>query len=339
MRAAVLEAVKNLVIKDVPQPEPKDDEVLIKVKACGLCGTDSKLYNGDYSANIPVILGHEFSGEVVEVGKDVRNLKKGDRVVVDPNESCGACNFCRSAQSTFCQDLSAYGVLRDGGFAEFVVVGEKGTYKMPAGLSFDAAAFSEAVSCAIHAIDRAEIKVGQSVAVIGGGTQGQMLVQLAKIAGAAEIIMITRSQEKLDLARNFGATQSICASGTDVTKKVLEITENQGVDISIEAVGSSETVEQAIGLVKRGGRVIVFGFTPEGQKASFLPFEVLFKELTIMGSWVNPYTFPRAILLLAGKKIDVEPLLSERIDLDNIMDGFKLMMDKPKGFMKALVYP
>ena len=339
MKAAVLEKVGKLTVKDVYKPKPKDREILIRVKACGLCGTDIKLYKGEYSANIPVVLGHEFSGEVAETGREVRNLKVGDRIVVDPNESCGACDFCRSAQSTFCQELAAYGVLRDGGFAEYVVVGEKGAYRMPEGLSFEVASFSEAVSCAIHALDRAAIKVGETVAIIGGGTQGQILVQLAKLAGAREVIMITRSQEKLALAKRFGATRLVCAAEGDVGKKVLQITGSQGVDIAIEAVGSLQTVEEAISLVKRGGRVIIFGFTPEGQKVSFLPFEVLSKELTIMGSWVNPYTFSRAILALAEEKVEVEPLISEKFALDNIKHGFALMMEKPRGFMKALVLP
>ena len=339
MRAAVLEETKKLVVKDIPKPEPKGSEILTKVKACGICGTDVKLYKGEYTANIPVVLGHEFSGEVIATGKEVRNIKVGDRVVVDPNESCGACNFCRTSQPTFCQNLAAYGVLRDGGFAEYVAVNEKGTYKIPPGLSFEVAAFSEPVSCAIHAIDRAGIKVGESVAIIGGGTQGQIILQLARIAGATELIMITRSAEKLDLAREFGATHLIRAGKENVKERILEITDNQGVDVVIEAVGSVETVEEAIELAKRGGKVIIFGFTPEKEKATFMPFDILSKELTIMGSWVNPYAFLRAISLLAKGKIKVEPLISKKIKLDNIMDGFKLMIEKPKGFMKAIVEP
>ena len=339
MKAVVLEEIEKLVIKDIPAPEPGSKEVLVKIKACGLCGTDLKLYRGQYRANTPVVLGHEFAGEVIEAGKEVKDIKVGDRVASDPNESCGACNWCRSARPCFCNDLAAYGVLRNGGFAEYAVVGEKGTYKIPEGLDYDIASFAEPVSCVCHAIDRANIKPGETVLIIGGGPTGQILLQMAKLAGAGELIMVTRSQWKLDFAKRLGATHTINVKEENVLKRTMEITGELGVDVVIEAVGTPETVEQAFGLAKRGGRVIIFGFSPQGAKATFIPFDILSKELTILGSWVNPYTFPRALDLMASKKIDLESLVSTKISLDNIMDGFKALEEKPKGFMKAVVKP
>ena len=206
MQAAVLEDVKRLVVKEVPKPSPEADEVLIRVAVCGLCGTDVKLYQGEYAAKTPVILEHEFSGEVVEIGEAVRQLKVGDRVVSDPNESCGACEWCRSGRPCFCEYLAAYGVRRNGGFAQFVLVREKGTCKIPPGLDFEQATFTEPVSCAIHAVDRANIKPGESVALIGGGPVGQILLQLAKVARTDKLVMITRSEWKLKLAKELGAT-------------------------------------------------------------------------------------------------------------------------------------
>ncbi len=326
MKAAVLEKIGQIKIKDVTKPVPESDEVLIKIKACGLCGTDVKLYKGEYTARIPVILGHEFSGEVVEVGKDVKNFRVGDKIAVDPNESCGVCEYCRDSRPTFCSNLSAYGVLRDGGFAEYCVIGEKGTYKIPDNLSFEESSFTEAVSCALHAIDRADIRLGESVIIIGGGIQGQILTQLCKLQGAEQIIMLTRSKEKQELAKRFGVT-------------FADIKTNEKSDIVIEAVGSPETVELAIQLTKRGGKVIIFGFTSEGKKANFLPFDVLYKELTIMGSWVNPYTFDRALKLLSSGKVDVKPLITKVLKLKNLMEGFELMTKKPKGFLKAIIKP
>ena len=339
MQAAVLEDVKRLVVKEVPNPRPEADEVLIRVAVCGLCGTDVKLYQGEYTAKTPVILGHEFSGEVIEVGEAVRHLKVGDRVVSDPNESCGACEWCRSGRPCFCEDLAAYGVRRNGGFAQFVLVREKGTYKIPPGLDFEQATFAEPVSCAIHAVDRADIKPGESVALIGGGPVGQILLQLAKIARADKLVMITRSEWKLKLAKKLGATHTICAKEEDVVEAVRDLTAGLGVDVAIEAVGTPQTVELAIDLVKPTGRVIIFGFSPEGKKASFEPFKVLSKELSILGAWVNPYTFSRALKVLVSGEIDVKSLISERIELAQILNGFDLMVEKPTGFIKALVVP
>ena len=337
MKAAVLEEVGKLTLKDAPVPQLKDNEVLIKVEVCSICGTDIKLYKGDYTANVPVILGHEFSGEITELGKGVRDLKVGDRVVVDPNEPCGKCHWCKSGKSTFCKNLAAYGVLSNGAFAEYIVVGEKGTYKIPDALSYEVASFTEPVSCAIHCIDRAMIKPGETVAIIGGGAMGQILLQLTKNAGASQLIMVTRSQWKLDMAKDFGATHLIRAQEESVTERVMDITNGLGSDLVIEAVGFPKTVEQAISLAKRSGRIVIFGFSPETEKATFIPFELLSKELSILGSWVNPYTFFRAIDILASHQINLNPIISKKLSLDEIMQGFKLMMEKPEGFMKALV--
>jgi len=337
MKAAVLEAVEKLVLRDIPIPKPKDDEVLIKVAACGICGTDLKLYKGQYRAKMPVVLGHEYAGEIVEVGRGVRNLRAGDRVVSDPNESCGRCYWCRNAKPCFCNDLAAYGVLRDGGLAEYCTAGEKGVYPIPRGLDFESAAFTEPVSCAVHCIERASIRPGETVLIIGGGPMGQILVQLVANSGASKLIMVTRSEWKLELARRFGATHTVNAQKEDVLKRTLDITGGLGADVVIEAVGTPATVEKALTLAKKSGRIVIFGFVPEGEKANFIPFDLLSKELTVMGSWVNPYTYSRALDILASGQVDVKPLISSRIKLDDIMEGFAMMVEKPEGFMKALV--
>ena len=337
MKAAVLEAVNKLVVKDVPVPEPGPREVLIKVKVCGICGTDVKLWHGEYSANMPVIPGHEYAGEIVGVGDEVKGLKVGDRVVGDPNESCGACYWCRNAQPCFCNSLAAYGVLRDGGFAEYCTAGEKGIYPIPAALDFDSAAFAEPVSCAVHAADRAQISAADNVVIIGGGAMGQIHLQFARNAGAGQVIVSASRQAQRTMAEQFGADCVIDPAAQDVKQAVLERTDGLGADVVIESVGRTSTVEQAIDLAKRGGTIVIFGFTPEGAEAVFKPFDVLFKELTIVGSWVNPYTYSRALDVLASGKVDVKPLITHRVKLGNILDGFGMMARKPVGFMKALV--
>ena len=205
MKAAVLEAIKRITVKDIPAPVPKDDEVLIKVKACGMCGTDLKLYHGQYTARVPVVPGHEYAGEIVELGKNVRNLKVGQRVVSDPNESCGKCYWCRNHQPCFCNDLAAYGVLRDGGFAEYCTASEKGVYPIPESLDDESAAFAEPVSCVVHAMDRINYQSGETVAVIGGGPMGQIHLQFALHSGARKVILIEPEETRRQMAKKFGA--------------------------------------------------------------------------------------------------------------------------------------
>ncbi len=338
MKAAVLEKVNQLRVKDVPKPALDQDEILVQIAYCGICGTDIKLYQGKYSANVPVILGHEYAGTVVEIGKAVSKVAVGDRVVPDPNESCGACYWCRSGKPCFCTNLAAYGVLRDGGFAEYAKLRERGAYRIPAGLDYDGACFTEPVSCAVHCIDRAAVQPAETVVIIGGGPMGQILVQLvSSSASPAKVVLVSRSTWKLDMAKGFGAAEVINATSEDVGERVRALTDDRGADVVIEAVGTPQTIEQAIGLAKKSGRVVIFGFVPEGQTARFVPFEVLSKELTIMGSWVNPYTFERALQALAGGQVAVAPLVSEVVTLDGIDKGFQYMSEQPQGFMKALV--
>ena len=340
MKAAVLNGVKNLsVVNDYAKPEPKDDEVLIKVDICGLCGTDFKLYKGEYTARVPVVLGHEYAGTVEKAGRDVKGIKPGDRVVADPNESCGACDYCRSAQSTFCSDMAAYGVLSDGGFAEYTIANQKGVYKIPASLKSEIASFTEPVACAVRGVDRAEIKPGYTVAILGAGPMGQVILQIAGIAGAAKIIQVDRHDWKLAIAKEYGASEIINSKNEEVRGRVMELTGGEGADVVIEAIGTTATFEQAFTLVKRGGRIVQYGFCPEGEKASVTPFEILSRELTIVGSWVNPYTYPRAIKLLDSGRVKVGHLITNRLKLEDIGQGIELMYERPEGFMKAMVSP
>ena len=338
MKAAVLEKVGELILRDVPVPQPGPEEVLIRVKACGICGTDIKLYHGDYEAKCPVILGHEFSGEVAAVGKDVTGISEGDLVAVDPNESCGVCDWCWARQPMFCKSLAGYGVLRDGAFAEYIVVGHKGVFAVPDGLPLNSAAMSEPVSCAVHAVDRADPQPGESVAVIGGGLQGQLMIQMFAKKELSDLITIDILAEKLDMAKRFGATGLISAREKPV-EQLMERTKGRGVDIVVEAVGKPECFEMAFELVASTGKVVIFGISPKEASATIRPFDLLTRELNVLGTWCNPYTFDRALALLAGGEVDVQPLISKTLSLQEIMEGFELMEKSPPGFMKAVVIP
>jgi 2-desacetyl-2-hydroxyethyl bacteriochlorophyllide A dehydrogenase len=338
MRAAVLNAPGQLEIKSIPMPEPGYEELVVKVHACGVCGTDVNLYAGKYSANWPVVLGHEFAGEVVEVGPGT-DLEIGARVTADPNESCGSCYWCHSGQPTHCQKMAAYGVLRDGAFAEYISVGIRGTYPIPPNLDYELATFAEPVSCALRGADRAGYRPGETAIIIGDGTMGLIHVQLAAQSGLSRLIVVGHHDEKLLLAKKLGATETINAKHADVHRQVLELTDGVGTDVVMEVVGKPPAVELALRLAKKGGRIVIFGFAPEGATATFSPFEVLSRELTILGGWVNPYTFPRAIDLLTSGKVDVRPFLTTHLSLEEARKGIELMMDKPQGFIKAMVRP
>lgn len=336
MRAAVLEAPGQLVVKEVPDPRPGPGELVVEVKACGVCGTDVNLFTGKYTANCPVILGHEFAGEVVEVGPGV-GIEPGTRVTADPNESCGACYWCHSGKPTFCQNMAAYGVLRDGAFAEYIKVGVRGTYPLRNDADYEVAVFTEPVSCALRGADRAGYRAGETATIIGDGAMGLLHVQIAAQSGLSRLIVVGHHDEKLELARRFGATDVVNAKCEDVQAVVMGLTRGLGTDVVMEVVGKPPAVEMALRLAKKGGRIVIFGFAPEDETATFSPFEVLSRELTILGGWVNPYTFPRATELLASGRVDVRPFITTRLSLDEVQKGIDLMMDKPQGFVKALV--
>ena len=338
MKAAVLEKPGRLRLRDCPVPTPGKGEVLIHVKVCGLCSTDLKLLHGDYKTKTPVILGHEFAGKVVALGKGVRGFHMGDRVAVDPNTSCGACAECRAHRPMFCRKLKGYGVLRDGALAEYVVVDFKSAHRIPDRLPYYAAALAEPVSCAVHAVDRAAPAKGDTVAVIGGGLQGQILVQLFRQQGLRQVMMITRSREKLRLAGRLGATACIRA-GDHAAREILRQTAGRGVDIAVEAVGKPLCLELAVRLAAPGGRVVLYGLAPEAEAARLFPSELLRKELTLLAAWLNPNTFGRALDLLAKRTVDVRPLITKTLPLEQIAQGLETMEKQPPGFLKALIRP
>jgi L-iditol 2-dehydrogenase len=339
MKAIILKSTRNSVfVTDKPMPKIIDpDEILVRIQACGICATDLKMYKGEYSGYLPVTPGHEFTGEVVAVGEKVTKYVLGNRVTVDPNESCCACTHCRNAHSTYCENMAAYGVFKDGGLAEYAKAHEKGLYRVPDNLPPKIAAFIEPISCAIHGIDRADIKLGDSVVIIGAGTMGQLLLQMARNTGAAHIIHIDKIAWKLEVSKNYGASEVINNSVEDPIAKVMEITGGKGADVVIEAVGHPSVLELAMQLVARGGRIVQFGFAAEGAKAQLEPFAILQKEITIVGSWINPYTYERAMQMLSSGKISVNHLITHELTLEEYEKGIHLIETQPKGFMKAIV--
>ena len=323
MKAAVYHGPQDLRVEEVPVRELRDNEVMIQVKYCGVCGTDIHIFNGDggsFEVNPPLIPGHEFSGVVAKVGSAVTTVKVGDRVSGDPNDMCGECYFCKNAMQHFCTNNVGVGTTVDGGFAEYVIMREKQVYKFGDNLSFMEAAMAEPISCCLHGIDLCNIKSGCTVLVMGGGPIGMIMLQLAKNAGAARVIMSEPVEEKRNQALKLGATKVINPIEEDVQAVLNDYCEN--VDVVIECVGNIHTQADAVKFAGKGATVMYFGLASPEDSYPLKPDDVFKKELTITSSFINPYTFERAIRVLESGMIELESLITNVVPLDDIVDVF-----------------
>ncbi len=324
MKAAVYYGPQDIRVEEVADKKPAADEVLIQVKYCGICGTDIHIFNGDggsFEVTPPLIPGHEFSGVIAEVGSNVKNLKVGDRVSADPNIMCGKCYFCRNSMEHFCTDNIGIGTTADGGFAEYAVTKASHVCKIPDNLDLLAAAMTEPMSCCLHGIDLCNIKPGSTVMVIGGGPIGIIMLQLAKYAGASKLIMSEPVAEKRELALKLGATAVVDPINEDVDKFLASYTQN--VDCVIECAGRPSTQEDAIRFAGKGATVMFFGLAGPDDAISVKPDDIFKKELHITSSFINPYTFTRAIDVLASGTVDVKSIIAKEIPLEELPIALK----------------
>lgn len=321
MKAAVFYGKHDIRICEIPVREPESGEATIEVAFCGVCGTDLHIYHGDEgSATVhpPRILGHEFAGTVVKIGEDVGFLKIGDRVYVDPNIYCGVCYYCRSGKEHFCDGMVGVGVSIDGGFAQYCTLPAKTLLPVGNDLPFREAAFLEPIACCLHGIDLTGITTGDRVAIIGGGTIGLIMLQLARLAGASELILIEPNRNKRELAASLGAdfTYGSCEEFIDNRKN----NKTTRVDRVIECVGKPETVTSAIEIASKGATVMIFGLTSPESIVEIHPFEIFKKELKITSSFVNPKTQARALDLLISGRIKVDGLISVVVPVEKLAE-------------------
>ena len=321
MLAAVYKGDMKLELTEYPVRSFNGGEVLVEVNSCGVCGTDHHILAGKSRAKAPVILGHEYSGTVVDYASDVKGTSPGDKVVVDPNIYCGKCKYCRKGMVNFCENLQALGVTLNGGFAEYSVVPASQIYKLPKDFDLALAAFAEPLSCCLRGIQQADIKIGNSVVIIGGGTIGLLMLQLAKLNGASKTILLEPVELKRDLALKLGADLTIDPNQEDAIEQLIDFTDG-GADIAIECVGKSITVEMSIDLVDKGGKVVIFGLATADAEAKLNLQKIFQKEISIYNSFLNPYTFETAVNLLISRKIIVSDLLTNQTPLKNIKELF-----------------
>ena len=322
MKAAVFHGKHDIRIEDIPIVPPKKDEVLVKIAYCGICGTDLHIFHGDEgSAETipPLVLGHEMSGVVSEVGPGVDTLKAGDHIAIDPNLYCGQCYYCRSGQEHFCSGMRGIGTTTNGGFAEYCTIPVKAALPVSKDMPLQNAAFAEPLACCLHGIDLTNVKVGNQVLLIGGGTIGLIMLQLARLAGAARIALIEPDEGKRKLGLSLGADHAFSGE-----KDFLAFAVKAPVfrpDRVIECVGKAETVTFALRAAGKGATVMLFGLTPPKATVEILPFEIFKKELHITASFVNPLTESRALELLTFGRIKVAELIGEIIPLEKLKEA------------------
>lgn len=316
--ALLLTAPREISVQEIDLREIEQDEIIVNVKACGVCGTDLHMYHGDKGAfenSFPLVMGHEFSGVVSAVGNKVSRLKVGDHVAIDPNVYCGTCSPCLRGDVHFCENMIGIGTTEFGGFSEHCIVPEKAAYKVPEDLPFEYAAMVEPLSCCLHGIDRSGIKPGATVMIVGFGAIGQMMLQLSFIAGAAKVVVLETMAAKREKALEMGAFLSLDSASSDL-KNNLEEAGLTHISSIIECVGKKETMELALDLSTPLTTVMLFGLTPPETVMNILPYEQLFaKEITLTASYINPLVADRVIGLLVSGRIDLSNIITDRIPL------------------------
>lgn len=336
MRSARLGQPGAMRVEDRPLPVPGQNDVLVRVEAAGICGSDRHMFRGEYPTALPVTLGHEFCGIVEAAGSAVSQVRAGERITADPNIGCGYCPACRAGRVNLCERLQAIGVTRDGGFAEYVVIPETQAIALPADLDPLHGAFSEPLACCLHGLDVAGIRPGDSVAVLGGGVIGLLMVQLARLAGAAEVILATRQAPRRALAETLGATSALDPADGDVAAAIRAIAPD-GVDVALECAGVPETFRQSLDVVRRGGTAVLFGVMAKGQRVEVEPFDLLFREVQLRPAYLNPHTHRRAAEMIAAGQLELDPLISRVIPLEEL--PAELAAEPRLGDVKVMVRP
>jgi len=341
MRAAVLYKPLDLRIVDLPKPSPRPGEALVRVVVCGICRSDYHYWKhgriGEFVVRKPLILGHEASGVVEEVGEDVKELKRGDRVVIEPGVPCGECPYCRSGRYNLCPNVKFMATPPiDGAFAEYVAWDHRFIYKMPPGMSFEEGAMVEPLSVALWAVNRAGVRPGASAAVFGVGTIGMLTFEVLKAVGVTRVYVVDIDDWKLDLALKLGAEAAFNPRREDVVEAIKRATGGEGVDYVFEASGAEEASRQAVRAARRGGKVVLIGLYPSTQ-FPYPVLEVITRELDLIGVFRYANMFPPAIELISKRRVNVRQFVTHRIPLERLEEGFKMMDEGKEKFVKIQV--
>jgi L-iditol 2-dehydrogenase len=342
MKAAMLYGVKDLRVEDVEVPKLNAGEVLVKVKAATTCGTDLKIYQRGYVEKViklPTIFGHEWAGEVVEVGKGLEWPKKGMRVRAGNSAPCLRCAMCQKGKYNLCEDM----VWLWGAYAEYIKVPARmvlvNMQEIPSHVSYEEAAITEPLACVLHGVEEAHVKLGDTVAIIGAGPIGLLHLLTVKKMGVEKAIVIDLVDERLNFAAKLGADEVINAGKVDVAKSVKQLTNAYGADVVIEAIGLPSTWEQAIKLAGKGGTVLEFGGCLPGTEIKVNAETLHYGELTLLGTFhTTPLHFRKALSLIASRTLDVRPLITKRMRLSEIKEAFEVLATS-KSEIKIAIHP
>ena len=343
MKALIYTKPYSFEYSDFPDPVAGDDDVLIRVKACGICGSDVHGFTGKTGRRIPpLIMGHEAAGIVEGLGKNVSGFEKGDRVCFDSTVYCNKCEACRTGLFNRCDKRQVLGVSvpafkRHGAFAEYVAVPSWIVSNIPDELSFVHAALLEPASIGTHAANRAPISNDDTVVVIGAGTIGLFILQAARLRGAAKVIAVDINEFRLDLAKKLGADKLINPLKSDLSEAILQETEGKGANVTLEAVGYAKTFADAVSITRMGGHVVAVGNLEK--KAEFDLQQLVAKEHTFTGSYASSGEFRDCIELVASGKINVEPLISDILPLEEGPDAFDRLLKADENLLKIVLEP
>ena len=326
MRAVIIDAPGIIRVDNVPDPTPRPDEVLVRVGACGICGTDLHIIDGDSPlARYPIIPGHEFAGEVVAVGSDVaqrygkENITIGSRIAVEPNLYCGHCDSCRTGHENLCLNYAALGVTTNGAVAQYVTVPVAKAYALPANMSFREGALIEPVSCAVHGMHSLNPRSGDTFLIVGAGTMGLLLLQLAVRGGASRVAMVDVNAQRLALAEQLGPTRTY----SDIKQALKD--EPLGFNCVIDATGVAPVIENAFMAVKRGGKLLIFGVASNEARISLSPFRIYNDEITIIGSMAVLFSFQAALDLISSGVINTEAMLTKALPLQDFLEALDMV--------------
>ncbi|KAI0037253.1 chaperonin 10-like protein [Vararia minispora EC-137] len=339
MRALWYNKPREFVVKQVPIPQPKDNEVLLKVSTCGVCGTDGHIHDGEFISTFPLIPGHEAVGSVVEMGKDVVGFEVGDRCAADVGITCDDCFFCRRGQSLLCENFKARGVSADGGFAEYIVYPQHKLYKIE-NMTDEEATLLEPAACAIHGLDKLRPPVGVDVLLLGAGPTGLILAQLLKLNGAAKITIAANKGIKMDVAKNLDCADEyieLDRQNPEPQWEKLRQDNPYGFDIVIEATGVEKLANEAINYVRRGGTLMIYGVYENKALVHWPPSKIFGDEINIIGSFSQTFCFPRAVKYLDSGKIRTKGMVTDIFQLEQFQEALDKM--NSRSALKIAIKP
>lgn len=343
MKALLLSKYKELSVTDFDKPEIGPNDVLVQVRACGICGSDIHGYDGSTGRRIPpLVMGHEAAGVVSEVGSNVKGLQAGDHVTFDSTVSCGECFYCRKGKINLCDNRMVLGVScgeyrRHGAFAEYVSVPQHICYKLPKDLPFERAAMIEAVSVAVHAANRTPVELGDTAVVVGSGMIGLLAIQAIKLAGCAHVIAVDLDAGRLEKAKALGADYTLKADEVDVPAEVKKLTGGRGADVALEVVGATATIKTAIESVRKGGSITLVGNLAPNVE---MPLQaIVTRELSVYGTCASSGEYPACIDLLASESIKVDDMITATASLEEGVEWFARLYGGEPGAMKVIIDP